>query len=90
MPRPTHNYRDQLGRRLKVPAGLRGICDERFGGCGVGSVTNGTETAIAERDKFWNGYFYYSRGWLAFFLDCKTKGCRSKVQYVTKWHVGQP
>jgi hypothetical protein len=77
-----------MGKRVKVPADLKGYCDPQWGGCGMGSETDGTETAVAELDKHWNGKFFSSLGWMAFFLPCPNPRCDRKVQYETKIWVG--
>ncbi len=90
MPVPdSDDPRNILGRVVQVPAGLKGYCSPRQGGCGKGWVTSGTETAVAERDKYWNGQFYSSLGLMAFFMPCPTPRCGRKVQYQTKTWVGR-
>jgi len=84
MPRPAQDYRNLLGKPVKVPEGLQGVCSR----CKLVSETDGTEVAVAELDKHWNGQFYSSLGWIAFFIVCPRQGCNMKVQYETKWWVG--
>ena len=90
MPRVAGNDpRNLIGKRVRVPAGLKAVCQGLYGqgGCDLMLKTDGTDVAVAQRQQLWNGRFLNQMGFMAFLLTCPNCG-RDDVQFVTEVWVG--